>query len=152
VRTKEPPETLSGVRESTARGLGTDIVTVARIEELIARRGEAFLTKWFSEAEIAYCNAKARPAQHFAARVAAKEAVVKSLEFEWDGPVVWSSIEIVPGPHTAPRVRLSGRARDIARRRGVTEVSVSLSHCGEFATAVALAQASGWNDSRGSAT
>ena len=123
--------------------LGTDIVSVPRIAALVEARGSTFLDRWFTPAEIDYCTAKAVPSRHLAARVAAKEAVSKALPLVWDGPLPWRSIEIVPGPGGAPSVNLSGELREAARRAGVREVKISLSHSDEFATAVAMAR---WGD------
>ena len=57
-------------------GLGTDIIEIARIEAAM-NRSPAFSKRLFTEAEASYCNARGRPAQHFAGRFAAKEAVIK---------------------------------------------------------------------------
>ena len=119
-------------------GVGTDIVSVSRIEALIRARGSAFLQRWFTPVEIAYCTAKAVPSRHFAARFAAKEAVVKALPFAWEGPVPWRSVEIVNEPRGAPVVRLSGGLLAEATRAGVGAVRISMSHCDEYATATAL--------------
>jgi holo-[acyl-carrier protein] synthase len=119
-------------------GIGTDIVAVARIAALMQDRGSAFLRRWFTPVEIAYCTAKAVPSRHFAARFAAKEAVVKALPFPWDGPLPWRSIEIVNEPGGRPAVRLSGGVLTAARQAGVDAVRISMSHCDEYATAVAM--------------
>jgi holo-[acyl-carrier protein] synthase len=119
-------------------GVGTDIVAVARIAALMRDRGMAFLERWFTAREIAYCSGKAVPSRHFAARFAAKEAVVKALPMVWDGPLPWRSIEIVHDPRGAPSVSLSGAFADAATRAGLGEIKVSLSHCDEYAVAFAL--------------
>jgi len=118
-------------------GVGTDIVAVGRIEALVRTSGSAFLERWFTAQEIAYCSRKAVPSRHFAARFAAKEAVVKALPMPWSGPLPWRSIEIVNDPHGAPAVILSGAVQAAAARAGVGQIRVSLSHCDEYATAVA---------------
>ncbi len=119
-------------------GAGIDIVPVARIANLIRDRGDVFLTRWFTAAEIEYCNKKAVPSRHFAARFAAKEAVAKILPSRWEEPLPWRSIEIVDNRHGAPAVKLSGSALEVARRAGVGDIRVSLSHCDEYATAIAI--------------
>jgi holo-[acyl-carrier protein] synthase len=124
-------------------GVGTDIVAVGRIAALMRDRGAAFLERWFTAREIDYCSGKAVPARHFAARFAAKEAVIKALPMAWDGPLPWRSIEIVNNPHGAPFVSLSGAILGAATRAGVGEIRVSLSHCGEYATAIALVTVTG---------
>jgi holo-[acyl-carrier protein] synthase len=128
---------------ATQVDLGTDIVSVARIAALVEERGTTFLDRWFTPMEIDYCTRMAVPSRHFAARIAAKEAVSKALPVTWDGPLPWRSIEIVTGPRGAPSVRLSGALQDAAAQAGVLELKVSLSHCDEYATAVALAT---WKD------
>ena len=119
-------------------GVGTDIVAVARIAALMRERGAAFLQRWFTVREIEYCSHKAVPSRHFAARFAAKEAVVKALPLAWDGPLPWRSIEIVTDPRGVPSVRLAGAILEAATRAGAGEISVSLSHCDEYAIAIAL--------------
>ena len=116
----------------------TDIVSVARIARIIETRGAHFLNRWFTPAEIAYCSAREQPGRHFAARLAAKEAVFKALHAPGSGPVPWRHIEIAHDEVGAPAVRLSGRLAETASRAGLGEIRVSLSHCDEFATAVAV--------------
>jgi holo-[acyl-carrier protein] synthase len=123
--------------------VGTDIVAVGRIAALIRDRGAAFLDRWFTAREIGYCSGKAVPSRHFAARFAAKEAVVKALPVDLDGPLPWRSIEIGNDPRGVPSVSLSGAILDAAARAGVGEIKVSLSHCDEYATAVALVALTG---------
>lgn len=120
------------------RDIGIDIVAVGRIAALMHDGGTTFLERWFTPHEIDYCLGKAVPSRHFAARFAAKEAVVKALPVAWDGPLPWRYIEITNDPRGVPSVGLSGAIMDAATRAGVGEITVSLSHCDEYATAVAL--------------
>ena len=124
-------------------GVGIDIVEVGRIAALIRDRGAAFLERWFTTGEIDYCSRKAVPSRHFAARFAAKEAVVKALPMVWDGPLPWRSIEIANDPRGVPSVSLSGAILDAATRAGVGDIRVSISHCREYATAIALVAVTG---------
>lgn len=123
------------------QAVGTDIVAVPRIAALIHARGAAFLERWFTAREIQYCSGKAVPSRHFAARLAAKEATLKALPLAWDGPLPWRSIEVVIDPRGAPSIRLSDALLVAATSAGVSEISVSLSHCDEYATATALVTA-----------
>jgi holo-[acyl-carrier protein] synthase len=118
--------------------VGTDIVAVGRIATMMQDRGTVFLARWFTAREIEYCSGKAVPSRHFAARFAAKEAVVKALAAPWSGPLPWRSIEITNDPRGVPSVSLSGAIRDAAAKAGIAEIKVSLSHCDEYATAIAL--------------
>jgi holo-[acyl-carrier protein] synthase len=126
--------------------VGTDIVAVPRIAALIDARGTAFLRRWFTAREIGYCSGKAVPSRHFAARLAAKEAVLKAVPIVWDGPLPWRSIEIVTDSRGAPSVRLCDAFLLAATRAGVGEISVSLSHCDQYATATALVAATAAGD------
>lgn len=122
-------------------GAGTDIVSVTRMAGLVRTGGDRFLRRWFTGAEIAYCTSMARPELHLAARMAAKEAVVKALHGPADGPVPYGSIEITRGDDGVPGVVLSGEVLAFARERGVGPIHVSMSHCDEYAVAVAHAEA-----------
>lgn len=130
----------------------TDIIAVGRIAVMMQDRGMAFLERWFTAREIRYCSSKAVPSRHFAARFAAKEAVAKALPMAWDGPLPWRSIEIANDPRGAASVSLSGAILDAATRARVCEIRVSLSHCDEYATAIALVTVtrSGGNGEAGS--
>ena len=59
--------------------IGTDIVKVSRIKDLLTTKQEKFLNKIFTEEEIAYCNSHSKPEIHFSGKYAAKEAVKKAL-------------------------------------------------------------------------
>lgn len=118
---------------------GTDIIEIERVQRLIEGGHDAFLTRWFTQAERAYCSGKASPAAHYAARLAAKEAVAKALRWQWTGPVPWRDIEVLHDAGGAPLVRLTGQVADWAARQSITVVEVSLSHSRLHATAVAIA-------------
>ncbi len=62
------------------KGLGSDIISVARIQKAIDRNPERFLETVFTDTEIAYCQKHSESTRHFAGRFAAKEALVKLLE------------------------------------------------------------------------
>jgi holo-[acyl-carrier protein] synthase len=88
----------------------------------------------FTEAERDYASSRARPGQHLAARFCAKEAVAKALGLE-----SWSFLDVeVVGTGGPPEVRLHGAVAERARLLGV-EVSISLTHTGRDAAAVAVA-------------
>lgn len=121
------------------QGVGTDIVSVQRVRALLDDAGPGWERRWFTDDEVAYCRRMACPEQHFAARLAAKEAVVKALELAWDGLIPYREIEVVRVGGAAPRARLSGRVRQAADAAGFASVSISLAHTEDFATAVAVA-------------
>jgi len=110
--------------------VGIDLVQVSRIAESIARFGERFLARVFTAGELAY--ARARP-ERLAARFAAKEAAKKALAL--DG-VSWRELEVMRDANGACELVLHGRARAAA---GDVALALSLSHEGDFATAVVIA-------------
>jgi holo-[acyl-carrier protein] synthase len=112
-----------------AAGIGIDVIEIERIARAHERRPR-LAERLFTDGELAYARARARPGRHLAARFAAKEAVIKALG---SGPVAPGSIEVVAGE--PPTVRLHGGAVAAA---GGREVSVSLTHSRETAAAVAL--------------
>lgn len=124
---------------TTSIAVGTDIVEIARLARLIEAGDAKFLARWFTPTEQAYCSSKARPAAHYAARLAAKEAVAKALRWQWTAPVPWRDIEIAHDDTGAPVVRLSGQVGSLAAARSIPEIMVSLAHAQEHATAVAVA-------------
>lgn len=119
-------------------GVGIDIVEVARVAEAMRRRGDRFLRRFFTPGEIAYCSESRQPATRFAARLAAKEAILKALGTGLRA-VRWTDIDIVPDALGKPTAALSGGVARLAARRGATEVHVSLSHGRDHAIAHALA-------------
>ena len=119
--------------------VGIDLVRVSRVEESLAQFGERFLKRVFTDGEIAYANAApAQAAERLAARFAAKEAAVKALGLVERG-VGWREIEVTRAPSGSCQLSLHGAARDAAAEAGVVELAVSLSHEGDYATAVVFA-------------
>jgi holo-[acyl-carrier protein] synthase len=114
--------------------VGIDLLEIERLERALERRPR-LAERLFTDAERAYAAARARPAQHLAARFCAKEAVAKAL-----GLQAWSfrDVEVIAGE--PPEVQLSGAAAERAAALGVT-VSVSLTHTRGQAAAAAIASA-----------
>jgi holo-[acyl-carrier protein] synthase len=119
----------------SAMGLrvGIDLVQVSRIAASLESFGERFLARVFTPGELAY--ARTRP-ESLASRFAAKEAVKKALELEGVG---WTEIEVVRRASGACDVQLHGAARVAAEALGA-ELSLSMSHEGDFATALVVAR------------
>lgn len=118
---------------------GVDLIEVERIETALARYGERFLTRVYTEGELAYC--RGRP-HELATRFAAKEAVSKLLGVgiqHRDG-AHWRDIEVVSGERGKPSVKLSGKAARRAEEIGLRTFALSLSHSREYAIALIVAQ------------
>jgi holo-[acyl-carrier protein] synthase len=123
-------------------GIGTDMIEIERIERTIARFGTNFLERVYTPGEIAYCQRKVKTSgESFAARFAAKEAGAKALGTGISRGVAWKELEVTRGPGERPKLRLHGRAAEIAAGLGVTRLALSLSHSREHAIAIVLAEA-----------
>lgn len=103
------------------------------------RRRPRFLDAVFTEDERAYCDATARPAEHYAARFAAREAVLKSLGTGFSGGVGLKDVSVGRGELGRPLCILAGRAAEVARDQGVQEIALSLSTTRDVAVANAVA-------------
>ncbi len=129
-------------------GLGIDLLEVPRMEGALKRRGERLLRRIFTGAEIDACKAAGGGAWRWAARFAAKEAVLKALGTGWAGGVGWHQVEILRAANGRPHVRLSGVALETARRLGSELCHVSLTHQNSHAAAVAILERTNGPESR----
>jgi holo-[acyl-carrier protein] synthase len=107
------------------KGIGVDIIEIARVRRSIETLGDRFLQKVFTPGEIAYCSAKNDRHQHFAARFAAKEAVSKALSTGWAGEFRWKDVEVTNDPSGQPRITLHG---PLGQNLASCPVLVSISH------------------------
>lgn len=121
------------------KGLGLDLVRIDRIEEMAARWGEKFLRRIFTPAEIAYCQKKASTPQHLAARFAAKEAALKMLGTGLKG-LNWLEIEIKNNQDGMPRIFLNGKAHNLAQKKGITALHLTITHEEEYAVAQVIGE------------
>jgi holo-[acyl-carrier protein] synthase len=143
-------------------GIGIDLCPIPRMARALHGHDGRFEQRVFTEAERAYCQARPEPAQHFAARFAAKEALLKALAVP--SGLSWHEIEVttdaiaataaidatdaeVPATPTStpastgrPVLRLSGRAEEAAARLGVVGLHLSLTHTADTAAAVVVAE------------
>jgi holo-[acyl-carrier protein] synthase len=117
-------------------GLGVDLCEIARMERAISRH-PTFRDRVFTPEEIAYCDSKARPAESYAGRFAAREATIKALG-GYRGRR-WHDISVTRQPSGAPAIRLDGNAKRRADALGVSEVLITFTH--EKTNAVAFAMA-----------
>ncbi len=120
-------------------GLGTDIVDTARIREALDKFGPRFRDRVFTPGEQAYCDARAEPVLHYAARFAAKEAVSKAFGTGIGSALGWLDIEVYKREGSGePLLRMLGKGDDLLRARGGAAVLVSLSHTAAYAAATAV--------------
>ncbi len=118
-------------------GVGVDIVEVGRIRAALenARTGARFRVRVFTPEEIAYSSRRRNAPESFAARFAAKEAMMKAL----GRACGWCEIEVIRG-NGPPSIHLHGRAQARADALGIRRISLSLSHTAELAIAYVIAE------------
>jgi len=116
-------------------GIGNDILEVDRMRRDLDMAGSEFRDRLFTPAEIAYCERKRYPAQHYAARFAAKEAFLKALNTGLRNGLSWKDVEVRHSVGGAPELVLSGEARELAEQRGIEKTFLSLSHTSSLAVA-----------------
>ena len=121
-------------------GIGIDVVEIERIRRLMDRWQDRFLQRVFTEAEIAYALRRHDPAQHLAARFAAKEATLKALGTGLSMGVRWREMEVRRERGEPPQLTLSGRTAELGEARGIRRLHVSLSHDAGLAVAQVLAE------------
>jgi holo-[acyl-carrier protein] synthase len=117
---------------------GTDIVDVERIDRLIQKYGDIFLSRIFDPMEITYCQQTAKPANSFAARFAAKEAFAKAFG---TGMAQILGGRISPLGRNLPENRtlyLSENGKDKIKNLGLSAMKVSISHTKTLAQAVVI--------------
>lgn len=124
-------------------GLGADVIEVERVRGVIERQGQRFLDRVFTTEERTYCDAKAHPHKHYAARFAAKEAIAKCFSTGIGAELGWRAMSVYHGPRMQPLVRLDEQGAALLRRVGATDIHLTLSHTETVAIAVAVLVKSG---------
>jgi holo-[acyl-carrier protein] synthase len=118
-------------------GIGVDLVEVDRLRTTLART-PSMIEKLFTPGERAYAQSANDPTQRFAARFAAKEAVMKALGVGL-GAVDWHDIEVVRSDEGAPTLVITGRALELAADLGVQQWKLTMTHTASMAEAIAVA-------------
>ena len=116
--------------------VGVDIVEIERISKAVALRGEAFLERVYTPAELS-CYRHRIPS--LAARFAAKEAAIKALGGQG---LRLTEIEVLSDPSGKPRIILYGKALAKAEMLGLSTLEISLSHARDYAVACVVGLAS----------
>lgn len=117
-------------------GVGCDVIEIARVRKAIER--DAFVQRVFAKEEIAYCMSRgAQAAASFAARFAAKEAVLKALGTGLRGGEL-QEIVITNDALGKPSVQLLGYHAELAAQLGVNNIAISMSHSRETAMAYVI--------------
>jgi len=124
--------------------VGIDLISVAAVEESIRVHAGRYLRRVYTSRELRDCanSAGAPDARRLAARFAAKEAALKVLR-AGDEAVPWQSIGVRADRFGRPTLELTGPAGELAARRGLEALDVSLTHEGQLAAAVVVARMRG---------
>lgn len=121
-------------------GHGIDLVEIARIEGMLEEHGARFIDRCFTAGERAYADeGRAVRGERYAARFAAKEAILKALGTGLRDGIDWIELEVVRNDLGKPGVRLHGRAAELAEGAGIRGWELSLTHAGGLAMASAMA-------------
>jgi holo-[acyl-carrier protein] synthase len=125
-------------------GVGVDLVDVPRMEKsLKARWGDRFVERVFSDEEIEACERTSKPAQGYAARFAAKEALVKALGTGFSRGIQPAQIHVHGTERQRPILILDGRALEAAESMRVAHVHLALTHTDRTACAVVVLEGAG---------
>ncbi len=111
------------------------LAEIDRVRRLLAKYGESFKRRCFTDHEWEYAHRYADPSARLAARFAGKEAVMKSLGMGWRR-LRFRDIEVTGGGQ--PRVNLSGTAAARAEVLGVTKVLITITHTDDSALVMAM--------------
>ncbi|MFA4981339.1 MAG: holo-ACP synthase [Candidatus Omnitrophota bacterium] len=116
-------------------GAGVDIVEVFRMRDAINKWEHSFLSKIFTEKEIGYSISRRFSYQHFAARFAAKEAVIKAFGEPRKFPIKWTDVEVLNDKEGKPMIEFRGDALKLKKRKKIDRIIVSMSHSKNYAIA-----------------
>lgn len=120
-------------------GIGTDIVNIKRIENILNIYGNKFINRIFTKEEIKYCTNHLNSANFFAKRFAAKEAVLKALGTGLSKGISFSDIEIKKDYNKKPIVSLNSKAMVILNNKGYnhSDINILLSLSDDYPYALA---------------
>ncbi len=113
--------------------IGADVIEVDRIRQTIHRQPN-FVDRVFTVGEIEYCQNHRDPAERFAVRFAAKEAVLKALGVGLGGADL-TDIEVVRTGSGKPELTIAGRAQPLADELAISDWLITLSHADTVAQA-----------------
>jgi holo-[acyl-carrier protein] synthase len=119
-------------------GIGIDTVSISRIHALVEKRGERFLRRVFSDAEIQEGKKRGRLASFFAGRFAAREAFVKALGTGFGRGVSLRDVAVRNGKMGKPELYFSRRGEALLRANRITQCHLSITHDGDSAQAIVI--------------
>lgn len=118
-------------------GVGVDMLEISRMHKALTAHA-SFQERVFTSEERAYCNKTKRPAEHYAARFAAREATLKALGCGFDKGIGLKDVSVTLDAKGKPQIVLAGGAAARAHELGISEIELSLSHTREIAQAIVV--------------
>jgi holo-[acyl-carrier protein] synthase len=132
-------EEVHGSTQARHLAVGMDLVDIRRIRASLDQFGERFTTRVFTSHERAYADSsEVLRAERYAARFAAKEAVLKAFGLAGKG-VSWRDIETFRHPDGHCEIRLHGMAERLMKNVQAAQTALSLTHDGDYAAAIVVA-------------
>lgn len=119
-------------------GLGLDVSRLDRVSDYLERYGERFTRRVLTEGEQQYCLHVKNPVERVAGCIAAKEAASKALGTGWRQGVHWKCFEVAHETSGKPRLRIHGRAAELASQMGLKGAHISITHDAGVAAAVVI--------------
>jgi holo-[acyl-carrier protein] synthase len=116
-------------------GIGVDLIEIERIAQAITRTGQRLIERLYTDAEQAYCCRQQPPYACYAARFAAKEALVKAFGTGLRQHMRWRDIEVCRDDLGKPSLRLYGYLQERCVTEGIQHIHLSLAHSATYAIA-----------------
>lgn len=117
-------------------GIGIDLVSIEDLREKI--KNQLFIKKVFTDNEIAYCQSYRSSIEHFAGKLAAKEAFMKAIGKGIQQGIWFQQIEVVNETTGAPSFKLYRQALDMVNELEVNNLHGSISHSNDYAVAIVI--------------
>lgn len=116
-------------------GIGVDLIEIERVAQAITRTGQRLIERLYTDAEQAYCGRQQPPYACYAARFAAKEALLKALGTGLRQHMRWRDIEVWRDDLGKPSLRLYGYLQECCAAAGIQHIHLSLTHSATCAIA-----------------
>lgn len=107
-------------------GIGTDLVSIKRIEGAMLRFGDRFLHRILNNDEVAEYVKCSQPARFVAKRFAAKEAFSKALGTGIGEIVGWHDIRVTHDALGKPQIETSDALRRVLAMRQIVHSHISI--------------------------
>ena len=122
------------------KGIGSDLIDIRRIDKTIARFGDRFKKRIFTDNEIKKCEERKQSVPCYAKRFAAKEAAAKALGTGFRKGVYWKDLEVINLPSGKPSINFYGNSKkhleSLMPKNSVPRINLSITD--EFPYAYAI--------------